>query len=246
MIKLKTPSEIRIMQEGGKITSGALKEVLKHVKPGVTTLELNNVAQLFIDKSGAEASFKTVDNYPYATCININEGIVHGLPSSTKVKEGDILSIDLGSLYKGFHTDLSYSLEVSTSKESEFLHVGRKALDKAIKLCQAGRRIGDISFAIQETLEKAGYTPSEMLVGHGIGKELHEDPYVPCLGYPKSGHKLRVGMVLAVEVIYQKGEPDIKLSKDGWTYETTDGSLSGLFEKTVAITKDGPLVLTDF
>lgn len=246
MINIKNNAEIEIMREGGLITSGALKAVLKEVKPGISTLELDRVAEIYIKDHGATSSFKTVDNYPYTTCINVNKGIVHGMPNKYVIKEGDILSIDLGALYKGFHTDLSYTLEIGTSNETSFLDIGKRALNKAIKICKSGKKIGDISYAIQDTVQSAGYTASEMLVGHGIGRELHESPYVPCTGRPNSGPVIKVGMVFAVEVIYQKGLPDLYESDDGWTLETADGSLSALFEKTVAITESGPLVLTEF
>lgn len=246
MIKLKTPEEIEIMRQGGEITSGALKEVLKHVRSGVTLLDLDKIAEIYIKDNGGTSGFKTVDNYPYTTCINVNEGIVHGMPNKYVVKSGDLLSIDLGAQYKGFHTDLSFTLEVESSDETRFLEVGKHALNQAIKQCKPGKRVGNISNVIQNIVEEAGYSASEMLVGHGIGRALHEPPYVPCVGSPKEGAKLKEGMVFAVEVIYQKGMPDLIESKDGWTLETADGSLSGLFEKTVAITKNGPLILTNF
>lgn len=246
MIKIKTPEEIEIMRLGGLITSGALNEVLKHVTPGITTLELDKIAEAYIRDHNAEPGFMTVDNYAHTCCININEGIVHGKPNSYAVKSGDLVSIDLGALYKGYHTDLSYTVEVESNNENEFLETGKHALNRAIKQCKAGRHVGDVSNIIQTLVEEKGYTVSDMLVGHGIGKDLHEDPYVPCYGRKGEGPKIKVGMVFAVEVIYQKGNPEIIESSDGWTLETADGSLSGLFEKTVAITKKGPLVLTSF
>lgn len=246
MIKLKSAQEIELMRQGGVISSKALKKVLSEVKPGVTLLQLDKIVEDIILASGALPSFKTVDDYKYSTCINVNAGIVHGLPNEYKIKSGDVVSVDLGVLYKGFHTDLSYTLEVDTNNESKFLETGKKALEKAISWCKVNNKIGDISATIQEIVENEGYTVSEMLVGHGVGKELHEDPYVPCYGHYGAGPTLKEGMVLAVEVIYQKGKPDLALDSDNWTYMTADGSLSGLFEKTVAITANGPLVITNF
>ena len=246
MIKLKTPEEIEVMVEGGKISNAALQELLKSVKPGVTTLELDRIGEETILSNGGKPSFMTVEDYPHATCININEGIVHGLPGDYKIQEGDIVSVDLGTLYKGFHTDLSYTVEVNSSTHDDFLETGKIALKKGIKQCRRGKKIGDISHAIQTEVEKAGYSVSEMLVGHGIGRELHEDPYVSCSGKPGTGHKIKVGMVFAVEVIYQYGNPGIGLSSDGWTLETLDKSKSGLFEKTVAVTNERTVLITDF
>ena len=243
-INVRTSEEIEIMRQGGLISKAALDAVLEKVKPGVTLLELDAVAEQTIKRLGATASFKTVDDYPFATCINVNEGIVHGLPSERVIEVGDILSIDLGALYRGFHTDLSYTLEVGTDKETKFLAVGKKALELAITACVLGNTIGDIGSEIQNTIERAGYSVSRELVGHGVGKELHEDPYVPGYGRKGKGLPLKEGMVLAIEVIYQRGRPALALEADDWTIRTADKSLSALFEDTVAITKAGPLVLT--
>jgi methionyl aminopeptidase len=244
MIHIKNSTEIQIMKEGGHISATALAEVLKNLRPGVTLLELDKIAERTISSLGGTSSFKTVDDYRFTTCLNVNEGIVHGLPNKYVVKVGDLVSVDLGALYKGFHTDLSYTVEVGTNKESKFLDIGKKALEDGISKCVLDNRIGDVSYAIQRIVESAGYTVSRDLVGHGVGKELHEEPYVPGYGKPGKGIQLKEGMVLAVEVIYQKGRPEIELAQDGWTLKTVDNSLSGLFESTVAITKDGPLVLT--
>ncbi len=246
MINIKTPEQIRIMQEGGSIASIALREVLKEVSVGVKTIELDKVVETVILDHGAEPSFKTVDNYNHSTCINVNAGIVHGIPNNYEIRSGDVVSIDLGVLLKGFHTDLSYSVEVDTQNEQEFLRAGKAALKKAVSNCVVGKRLGDVSFAIQQEVESHGYSVSDELVGHGIGRELHEDPYVPCYGEPGTGLKLKEGMVFAIEVIYQKGKPELKLAADDWTLSTADSSLSGLFEKTIAVTKNGPVVITDF
>ncbi len=244
MISIKTPQEIQIMREGGKISYKALLEVLKNIRVGITTLELDKIAEQVILSSGAQCSFKTVEDYKFTTCININEGIVHGLPNKYKVKKGDLVSIDLGALYKGFHTDLSYTVEVETHNEDVFLHTGKLALEAGIAQCKVGNTVGDIGHAIESIIKSKGYSVSRELVGHGIGRELHEDPYIPGYGRQGKGALIQEGNVFAIEVIYQKGSPDLKIDRDGWTYKTADNSLSGLFESTVAIVNGMPEVLT--
>jgi len=245
LISIKTPEQLDKMKEGGMISANAVKEVLNYLKPGVKTIELERIAEKYILSKGGKPSFKTVPGYNYTTCININEGIVHGLPNNYEIKRGDIVSIDLGVYFKGFHTDISYTSEVETQKEKEFLNTGKKALDGAISKCVEGNTLGDIGYVIQNVVKSHNCSVSRELVGHGIGKELHESPYVP--GYGKRGHgsKLKEGMVFAIEVIYQKGKPDLALDKDGWTLITKDHSLSALFEHTVIIGKNNPLVITD-
>lgn len=244
MIKIKTQNEINLMIEGGKISALALSEVLKNIKVGVTTLSLDRIAEDIIKKHNALPSFKTVEDYKYATCINVNEGLVHGIPNNYRIKKGDVVSIDLGVLYKGFHTDLSYTVEVETKNQIAFLDTGIQALEQGIFNCVRGNKIGDISRSMQRVIERAGYSVSRDLVGHGIGVDLHEDPYVPGYGSKNSGSELKEGMILAVEIIYQKGKPKLKVASDGWTIETLDGSLGALFEHTVAVTTDVPIVLT--
>jgi methionyl aminopeptidase len=246
MIKIKSPTEIKIMQECGKITSAALQETLLAVKEGVKTIELDKVAHETIKRLGGEPSFMKVDGYKYTTCINVNEGLVHGLPGEYVIKVGDLVKVDVGAYLKGFHTDLSYTIEVGTNKEDKFLFTGKEALEKAIAFCRPGNRVGAISNAIQTVIEGAGLTVSRDLVGHGVGRELHEAPYVPGYGRVTDGPLIEEGMVFAIEAIYQKGKPQIKVLKDNWTIVTKDGSLAGLFEKTVAATKDGPLVLAGY
>jgi methionyl aminopeptidase len=246
MIPIKKPEEIEIMKEGGKISSLALHTTVDSAKVGITTMELNKIAEKIILGGGGEPSFKKVEDYAYATCININDGVVHGIPGNYQIKEGDIVSIDLGVFYKGFHTDVSHTIEVGTKKEDKFLNAGKKALEEAIFHCSAGNKLGSISYSIQRNIERFGYSVSRELVGHGVGRELHEDPYVPGYGRQDQGPLLKEGMVLAIEIIYQKGKPYIELDTDGWTLRTADGSLSGLFESTVAVTKNGPLILAGF
>lgn len=232
------------MREGGKIARKAVDEAVRQAKVGMTTLELNNIAEKVIVDMGGMSCFKGYEGFPFATCINVNEGIVHGIPNEYKIQQGDVVSIDLGVLYKGFNTDVSESFEMETDVQGKFLDTGRKALEYAISACVIGNKIGDISHTIQKTVESAGFSVSRDLAGHGIGREIHEDPYVECFGQPGKGLEIKEGMTLAIEVIYQKGLPKLRLAKDGWTLLTKDGSLSGLFEKSVAVTRQGALVLT--
>lgn len=246
MIKIKTKEQINKMEKAGEIATKTLQEVLKNVSVGISTLELDKIAEKSIVSQGAFPGFKTVDDYQFTTCINVNEGIVHGLPGAYKLKKGDLVSIDLGAMYEGMHSDLSYTVEVESNNEEKFLETGKFALNEAIKICKQGNRIGDVSNVMQSIVEDAGWSVSRMLVGHGIGNELHEEPYVPCYGQKGKGPKIKPGMAFAVEIIYQKGKPRIKVLNDEWTIVTADGSLAGLFEKTVVITNDGNKVLTNY
>lgn len=238
------------MREGGKISARVLNEVLAAAKPGISTLELNNLAEELILKSGGKPSFKGFDDYPFATCINVNEGIVHGLPTRRKLKEGDIVTVDLGVLYQGLHTDNARTIKVQKANGkrqnsiNKFLEVGQKTLEEAIEQCRVGKTVGDISHTIQKTIEGAGYNVARELGGHGVGRKLHEPPFIPGIGQPGEGAVLKEGMTLAIEVIYARGSGKIEVLNDGWTVVTVDGNVAGLFEHTVAITKSGPIVLT--
>lgn len=244
MIIIKTEKEIEALKESGAIARKAVDEAVRKAEAGMSTLELNKIAEEVITSAGGVPCFKGYEGFPAACCINVNAGIVHGIPNSYRMKKGDVVSVDLGVLYKGMVSDVSESFELGASNETRFLGTGKNALELAIQECRVGNRVGDISFAIQKTVESAGYSVSRELTGHGVGKEVHEDPYVPCLGRPGKGPELVLGMTLAIEVIYQKGRPQLALDRDGWTLSTLDGSLSGLFEKTVAVTGQGGLVLT--
>lgn len=255
MIPIKSPPEIEIMKEGGKISARILAETLAAARPDVSTLELDRLAEKMILESGGQPSFKGFQDYPFATCINVNEGIVHGIPKADVIlKKGDILTVDLGALYKGFHTDNAKTVEVGKepgsfssepgSETDKFLERGQRALENAIKQCQIGNHVGDISHAIQTTVEDAGYSVTRELGGHGVGKELHEPPFIPEFGQPEEGPLIKEGMALAIEVIFAKGDATIGLLDDGWTIVTADDSLAALFEHTVAATADGPIILT--
>lgn len=249
MINIKTQQEIKIMAKGGQILSDTLWEVIKNIKLGVSELELDALAEKLIRQKGAEPGFKRVQDYKHTICVSVNDVVVHGIPTKNKLKEGDIIGIDCGVFYKGFHTDMSETAvveRVDNSKVQEFLDTGKKALEQAIKQVVVGNRIGNISKIIQDIVEGKGYSVVRSLVGHGVGHELHEEPEVPgyLMGAIEKTPELVEGMVIAVEVIYNMGKPDLVLNNDGWTLRTKDKSLSGLFERTIAITRNGPLVLT--
>ncbi len=252
MIETKSPEDIEKIREGGAILASILEKVKSEVKPGVTTLELDGIADKLINEAG-EPSFKKVRDYKWATCMCVNEVVVHGIPGKYKLKEGDVLGIDLGMLYKGFNTDMSWTVRVKGQKEKpldevdRFVETGRKALEEAINQARPGNRVGHISKAIQDTVRAANYSPVEALVGHGIGRNLHEEPPIPCFlkGTIENTPALLIGMTIAIEVIYNQGTPQIMYqSDDGWTIQTADNKLSGLFEQTVAILASGPEVLT--
>ena len=241
------------MRASGKIAGQILRELLSNVKVGISTWELNQLAEDLMLQAGVVAGFKTVEDYKFATCINVNNGIVHGLPSKSVIlKSGDIVKIDLGVLKDGWHSDVASSIYLPTGDVTidkpitKFLDCGRQALNKAINECRSGRRLLDISRVIEDTIEiHCGYKVVYELTGHGIGRELHEAPDVPGIMLLGPNPKLEVGMTLAIEVIYSQTGGEMEIADDdGWTINTKDGSQAGLFEETVAITKSGPLVLT--
>jgi len=251
MISLKIQDQIQTMKEGGRKLAYVLQQVLQEAKPGVALWQLDSLAEELIKKQGGEPSFKTVRGYHWATCININEGVVHGIPGKYQLKEDDLVSLDVGILYQGLHTDMSRTVRVKEqegrrAKEDEFLKAGERALKKAIAVAKAGKRVGHISQAIEKEIRQAGFSPVEVLTGHGVGKKLHEDPLIPCLllGGIEQTPLLKNGMTLAIEVIYAQGKPEVVLADDNWTIETADGKLSGLFEDTIAILQNQTLVLT--
>ena len=258
MIDYKTSEEIKIMQHGGHILATVLNEVMDAAVPGITELELDTLAEKRIRELGGEPGFMKVEGYRHTTCFSTNDVVVHGIPSAYKIQDGDVVGIDCGVFYKGFHTDMSESkrvtkvgsgkLEVRSDKVDKFLEIGKIALEEAIKQAVIGNRIGHISQTIQRIVEKeAGYNVVRSLIGHGVGRELHEAPEVPgyLIGSINRTPELKEGMTIAVEVIYNMGKPDVVLDRDHWTIRTMDGKLSGLYERTIAITPDGPLMITE-
>jgi len=247
-IDIKTEEEIEKMREGGKKLHSIKSNLKKAVKRKVNALEIENLAVKLIKEAGGEASFKMVPDYSWATCVNVNSGVVHGIPKAEMIfKDGDVVSVDVGMYYKGFHTDTSFSVLVGKNKEIEsFLEVGKKALKSAIKVAKPGKKIGDISEKIESTVKSHGASPIQSLVGHGVGRELHEEPMIPCFvsGSPHEKVVIKKGMTLAIEVMYSEGGHTVKLDEDGWTISTKDGKIAALFEETVAITSNGPIILT--
>lgn len=253
MIHIKSPEQIKIMQHGGHILATVLGEVMDNIQPGVTELEMDQYAEKRIRELGGEPGFMKVHGYHYTTCMSTNDVVVHGIPTTYAFKEGDIAGVDCGVYYKGFHTDMSDSKIVGGPKYKapvavkKFLDVGKFALEEAIKEALIGNHVGHISRKIQQIVEKeGGYSVVRSLIGHGVGKELHEEPEVPGYLYGKLERTpiLREGMTIAVEVIYNMGTDEVVLDNDHWTIRTEDGELAGLYERTIAITKDGPLMIT--
>jgi len=247
--QVKTEKEIEIMKQAGRICAEALRSVLAEVEAGVSCAFLDRLAEKEIVSRGASSSFKMVDDYKWTICTTVNEQVVHGIPADYALKDGDVLGIDIGAYFQGFHSDMAISIPVGNVSPSakKFLDVGKETLKKAISKAKPGARIGDISHTIQENVEKAGYLPVKILTGHGVGRELHEEPMVPCFGKSGTGPAILENMVLAIEVIYTEGSAQLKVEKDNWTFSTKDGSLGGLFEQTIAVSRVGhPIVLTPY
>lgn len=244
----KTDQQIEIMKTSGKIAAEALKKVRQYVKAGISCQELDKLAEKEIRSRGATPSFMTVDDYKWTICTTVNHEVVHAIPTDKVLMDGDIVGIDIGALYKGYHSDLAITVPVGkiSDETKKFLTIGKKTLVEAIRCAKVGNTIGDISQTIQKGIESNGYSIVESLTGHGVGKNLHEDPLVPGVGKKGQGPKIQKNMTLAIEVIYAKGSPEVVLESNGWTISTKDASLAGLFEQTVAITNDGPIVLTPY
>ena len=247
MIILKTAKELTAMQEAGKISAGALVEAGKAIHPGMSTKELDDVMHRYILSQGAKPSFLGYGGFPGCACISINDEVIHGIPSKDrKIQEGDIVSVDVGAYYNGYHGDNAYTFAVGEVSEEakQLLRVTEESLYEAIKMARPGNRLGDVSHAVQAHVEPYGYGIVKKYVGHGVGRDLHESPDVPNYGMPGRGPRLAAGMVIAIEpMINLKGE-DVKTLPDGWTVKTVSKSLSAHFEHTVAITADGPKILT--
>lgn len=246
MIDLKTPPEIKIMSQGGKIANFTMKEIARNIKPGTTTSELNKIAHRIIIARGAKPSFLNHNGYPSSICISINRDVVHSIPSEAKIKLGDVIKVDLGVFYKGFHTDMARTFVVgnTSKKEVEMARVCRQSLNEAISQIKPGAFIGDIEYVIGKTLKGGGLSPIMSLTGHGIGRELHESPSIFCDGKKGVKEKLLPGMVLAIEPMATSGNGEVKKMKDNWTIRSSDNSQSFHFEDTIAITDRGCKVLT--
>lgn len=246
-ILIKSPAEIEKMRISGKALRQVHDAIAPFVKPGASTMDLENVAVRKIAELGGIAAFKGYHGYPAALCTSVNNEVVHGMPNEKRVlNEGDIISIDCGVIIDGFYSDaaVTYPVGKVSPEAQKLLDVTSASLEAAIQQCQVGGRLFDISAAVQQMCEAAGFGVVRDFVGHGIGKSMHEDPQVPNFGAAGKGPRLKAGMVLAIEPMINAGGPEVRVLKDGWTAVTVDGSYSAHFEHTVAITKDGPRVLT--
>jgi methionyl aminopeptidase len=247
VIVLKSPREIELMRRGGHILADVLERLRTIVRPGVTTLEIDEEVEAFIRARGVTPAFKGYRGFPATVCISINDEVVHGIPSSTRrLEEGDIVGLDLGCIVEGYYADCAVTLAVGEipAAVQKLLDVTRESLELAIDACRPGRRLSDVSHAVQRHVEAHGFGVVRAFVGHGIGRALHEEPQVPNFGEPGRGPQLRAGMVLAIEPMVTMGSVDVRILDDGWTAVTSDGSLAAHFEHTVAITEQGPEVLT--
>jgi len=246
MVIIKTKQEIEVMREGGKILARIMKELEKAVRPGIETKKLDQLAESLVLNFKAECSFKGYRGFPACLCTSINEEIVHGLPSERKLKEGDIISLDLGIFYKGFHTDLALTLPVGKvdPEVQRLIRVTKKALKRGLKKIRPGNTVGDIGNTIQRYVESQGFSIIKELCGHGIGKKVHEDPQILNYGQRHQGEVLKEGMTFCLEPMISMGKGQIKKSKNGYGFQTWDGSLSCHFEHTVAVTKEGYQTLT--
>ena len=247
MIVLKTGRELNIMKEACRISAGALQTAGKAVEPGVTTAELDRLAEEYIRSQGGEPNFKNYEGYPATACISINNEVIHGIPSSKrKLRSGDIVSIDLGAKFDGYHGDnaATFACGDISPEAKRLMDATRESLYEGIKAARAGGRIGDIGHAVQAYVEARGYTVVRQFVGHGVGTHLHEAPEVPNFGTPGRGVRLIPGMTIAIEPMVNAGGAGVEVQPDGWTVLTKDGSLSAHFEHTVAITADGPKIMT--
>ncbi len=246
MIIYKSAAEIDLMREAGQILAQTLARLQAMARPGVTLLELDREADRFIRAHGCIPGFKGYQGFPNSVCTSVNDQVVHGIPSNRKLREGDLLSLDCGLIHDGFWADAGVTVGIGkiASQGQRLIDVTRDALHTGIAKARAGNRVGDISAAIQQLVEAAGFSVVRQFVGHGIGRDMHEDPQVPNFGMEGTGPLLKPGMVLAIEPMVNAGGPEVAVLGDGWTAVTADHSLSAYFEHSVAITPDGPEVLT--
>ena len=247
MIVLKTARELTIMREACRISATALDIVGKAIEPGVTTAELDRIAEKYIRSQGATPNFKNYNGFPATACISINNEVIHGIPTAKrKIQAGDIVSVDLGAMFEGYHGDnaATFASGDISPEAKRLIDTPRESLYDGIKAARAGGRIGDISSSIQSYVEARGYSVVRDFVGHGVGTSLHEAPEVPNFGTAGRGIRLMPGMTLAIEPMINMGKAGVKVLPDGWTVITQDGSLSAHFEHTVAITSEGPQIMT--
>jgi methionyl aminopeptidase len=247
VIELKSAREIGLMRKAGHILADVVDRLRASVKPGLSTLEIDEDVEDFIRGRGARPAFKGYRGFPATVCISINEEVVHGIPSAhRRVKEGDIVGLDLGCIVEGYYADCAVTVAVGEvpARVQELLDATRQSLEMGIAECRPGRRLSDVSHAIQSHVESHGFSVVRAFVGHGIGRALHEEPQVPNFGDPGRGPQLKPGMVLAIEPMVTMGSWEVRILDDGWTAVTRDGSLAAHFEHTIAVTESGPEVLT--
>lgn len=246
MIVTKSPAELELMREAGRITAVALRLVGEAVRPGVTTRELDEIAEEYIRSEGAGPAFKGYHGFPATLCTSPNDQVVHGIPGRAVLSEGDILSVDCGAIIDGYYGDsaVTFAVGAVSTETQRLLDVTAASLEAAIAQCLPGNRLSDVSHAVQSVVEAAGFSVVREYVGHGIGRAMHEEPQVPNYGSPGKGPQLKTGMVLAIEPMVNAGGHAVRSLEDGWTVVTDDGRMSAHFEHTVAVTEHGPLVLT--
>jgi methionyl aminopeptidase len=246
MIIRKSAQEIDTMARAGKVVADAIALLEEHVQPGITTGELDAIADEYIRAQGGVPTFKGYRGYPAATCLSPNDMVVHGIPGKVKLEDGDILSVDVGVTLDGFVADSAWTFPVGaiSAEAQRLLEICEAALEAGIAQATLGNHIGDISRAVQEATEAAGFSVIRSLVGHGVGRSMHEDPQVPNFVTSSSGPELREGMTIAIEPMITAGGPDVYVHEDEWSISTLDGSLAAHFEHTVAVTESGPRVLT--
>ena len=247
MIKIKSEKEIELLRAAGAITAGALDEISKHIKPGISTLELDKLIKKYIIDKGAIPSFLNYDGFPASICASVNNVVVHGIPSESVVlKEGDIVSIDVGVIYNGYNGDAARTFAVGeiSSQKQKLIKVTEECFFEGIKKLAVGAKLGELSYAIQEHAEKNGFSVVRELVGHGIGKKMHEEPEVPNYGLPTQGVRIKEGMCLAVEPMINMGQRQVLIDTDGWGILTRDGKPSAHYENTVIVTANGVEITT--
>jgi methionyl aminopeptidase len=247
MIILKTPQEIALIAKASRVVALTITFLRERVKPGITTADLDRWAEEFIVREGARPAFKGYRGYPATLCTSVNEEVVHGIPSSRKrLNEGDIIGVDVGAVVEGYHGDAAVTLPVGaiSDEAARLIRVTEASLAAGLAKVKVGNRLSDVSHAIQVVAEEEGYSVVTDFVGHGIGRNLHEDPQVPNFGRPGEGPRLKEGLVLAIEPMVNVGRSEVEVLSDRWTVVTKDGSLSAHFEHTIALTADGPQVLT--
>jgi methionyl aminopeptidase len=249
MIELKDQKQLAAMADGGALLAKCREAVLAAAEPGVTTLELDALAEKLIRDGGGTPNFKGYGGFPFTICANVNDLVIHGFPNKRALQPGDVFSLDIGLIWQGLHVDTTETkiiggLDTASEAVQKFIKTGEKALSLAIDQAVIGHRVGDISATMQQTVEQAGYSVIREFVGHGVGSELHMEPMIPCFGRAGTGPLIQEGMTVAIEVMMNMGGPAVKTLKDGWQVVTKDHSLAAQFEHTVAVTKNGPQILT--